>query len=532
MVAAKGEDVEFNIPEEMNLCDILVDENLRKGRGDKIAFYYAAEREERITYRQLLEKINKIGNALKSLGVEVENRVAIVLPDMPQHVETFLGAIRIGAQPVALSTLETPQTYEYLLNDSRAKVLVTYGKLAEVIKEAKNKLRYLKHIIVVDEYSEDFLSYSDLTKDSSPNLEPEPMSKDDFCYWLYSSGTTGPPKGVIHLAHDPLYSTDTYYKHILNLNEDDTIFSTSKLFFAYGIGNTLFATLRAGASAVLFPGAPEPNKVFETIQRYKISLFFSVPVVYSRLLTEKDFEKRYNLSSLRLCVSAGEALPAAIYESWKRRTGVDILDGIGTTELTHIFISNRVGRIKPGSSGIPVPGYEVRLVDDEGREVKVGEVGKLLVKGDSIAALYWRKHEKTKRAFLGEWFFTGDSYYMDEDGFFWHVGRTDDLIKSAGAWVSPVEVEGALLKHPAVLECAVVQGYTEEGIGRPKAYVVLKSEYQPSEELEKELKENAHKNLGVGFKVPTWIVFVKELPKTATGKIQRYKLREQPKLQV
>lgn len=530
MVYSKGETVELDIPEEVNLCDVIIDENIKKGRADKVALYFTGEPpfrpEETITYRELLCRVSKAGNSLKSLGLEVEDRVAIVLPDVPEVVEVFLGAIRMGAQPIVLSTVQTTRSLEYLLNDSKAKALVIHEPLRAILDNIKPDLRYLKHVIVVGEARADELGYREIVKEASESLEPEPLSKDDFCFWLYSSGTTGPPKGVIHLQHDALVSTDTYYKHVLNLREDDICFSTSKLFFAYGLGNTLYAPLRFGASSILYPGPPEPERVFDIIKKYKVTLFFSVPLVYLRLLAHLDTGKTYDLSSVRVCVSAGEALPAHVYEVWKRRLGLDILDGIGTTELTHIFISNRLGKVKPGSTGIPVPGYELKTVNDEGAEVPVNTVGRLLVKGDSLAAMYWRKHEKTKKTFIGEWFDTGDSYYMDEDGFFWHAGRTDDLIKSAGAWVSPVEVESVLIKHPAVLECAVVQSYTKDGIGRPKAFVVLKEKFQPSPELEAELKELVRRELLEPYRVPYWVEFTSELPKTPTGKIQRFKLRD------
>jgi len=530
LVYVKGEEVEVNIPEEFNLSEILLDENIRLGRGNKVALYYDGaplkRHAEEITYEQLLSRACRAGNVLRGLDVEVEDRVAMILYDSPEFVEVFLGAIRMGAQPVPFSTIQTPETYEYMLNDSRAKVLVVHNSLIGFLDSVKDKLRYLKHVVVVGEAEGDKLNYDELMRNASTELAPELLSKDDFCFWLYSSGTTGPPKGVVHLSHDPIYITDTYYKHVLNINEHDVCFSTSKLFFAYGLGNALYAPLRFGASTVLYPGAPEPDKVFNMIQRYHVTVFFSVPVAYSRLLAAKDVASRYDLRSLRVCVSAGEALPAAIYEEWKRRFNVDILDGIGTTEATHIFISNRIGKIKAGSSGIPVPCFEVKILDEDGNDVPAGKVGRLFVKGDSIAALYWRKHDKTKKSFVGEWFDTGDSYYMDDDGFFWHVGRTDDLIKSGGIWVSPVEVEGALLKHQAVLECAVIQSYTDEGVGRPKAYVVLKEGYTRSEKLEAELKDTARSHLKASYKVPTWIEFVAELPKTATGKIQRFKLRD------
>lgn len=522
------EAVEVKIPERMNAAEIFVDENVKRGLGDKVAIYFAGEppryKPETLTYRQVQELVNRTGNALRSLGVDLEDRVMMIMLDTPAFIATFFGAIKIGAIPVPVNTMLTPKEYEYMLNDSRAKVLVVNEELAKFLDEVRPNLKYLKHVIVLGEPKGDQLSYDELVKSASPELEPVELSKDDFCFWLYSSGTTGPPKGVVHLQHDMLYSAETYARHVLNMTEKDICFSASKLFFAYGLGNAMYFPFRFGASSVLYPGRPEPEKMFEIIEKYRVTIFFGVPLLYARMLEVPDAEKRYDLSSLRLCVSAGEALPAIIYHRWKEKFKVDILDGIGTTEATHIFISNRPGKIKPGSSGVPVPGYEVKLVDDEGKEVGTGQVGRLLVKGDSIAAFYWNKHEKTKKTFLGEWLDTGDMYVKDEEGFYTHVGRADDMIKSGGIWVSPVEVEATLMEHPAVAEAAAVQGYTSEGLGRVKAYVVLKPGYTPSKELEEELKEFVKSRIAP-YKRPEWIEFVDELPKTATGKIQRYKLR-------
>jgi benzoate-CoA ligase len=522
-----GFGIEF--PEEMNAATFFIDNNIEAGRGDKVAIYYAGEPPnyfpKNLTYKEVLELVNKTGNALKTLNIGLEDRVLLLLFDSPEFVASFFGAIKIGAVPIPVNTMSKPEELRYMLNDSRAKVLIAHEELVKAVEEIRADLKFLRFIVVVGETKGDQISYEDILKQASAKLDAVMLSKDDFCFWLYSSGTTGPPKGIVHLQHDMLYCADTYFKHVLGINEKDVCYSVSKLFFAYGLGNAMYAPFRFGASSVLYPGRPSPEKAFELIEKYKVTVFFAVPLFYARMLAVKDAEKRYDLSSLRLCVSAGEALPASIYEDWKRRFGIDILDGIGTTEVLHIFISNRVGRIRPGSSGVVVPGYEIRIVDEEGKDVPVGTTGRLLVKGDSIAAFYWNKHEKTKKTFLGEWIDTGDLYYMDEDGYLWHAGRSDDLIKSAGMWVSPVEVEGVLMKHPAVLKCAVVQSYTLEGVGRPKAFVVLKEGYKPSPELENVLKEFVKSQLA-SFKQPGWIEFVSDLPETATGKIQRFKLRE------
>ncbi|MDW8041611.1 MAG: benzoate-CoA ligase family protein [Nitrososphaerota archaeon] len=531
MVQLKGDPVDLTLPENFNLSEHLVDRHVHGGRGDSIA-YIQAETGVAVTYSQLLERISKAGNGLLDLDVEIEDRIGMILPDSIEYVEALLGAIRIGAQPVLLSTLESPQFYEFVLNDCLAKVLIVHANLFDKVRQGIHRLEHLKSVVVVGgvEGIEDdrTVSYERIVGSASGVLQAEQLHRDDFCYWQYSSGTTGSPKGVIHYQHDPVYSCETYYRHILQMSSKDINFSTSKIFFAYGLGNTVWAPLYFGASAVLMSSPPDPEFVLKTIERFGVTLFFSVPVFYSRILayTDSHGAANFNLSSVRYCVSAGEALPASIYYRWKEYFGKDILDGIGTTEMCHIFVSNRPDKIKPGTSGVVVPGYEVKIVDDQMREVGYGEAGRLLVKGGSTAAMYWRRHEKTKEHFLGEWFYTGDLYVADTEGFLKHVGRADDLIKSGGVWVSPVEVESAILSHPAVLECAVVQGYTADGLGRPKAYVVLKSGYAGSDELADEIKKHVLDKLGASYKAPTWVIFTGDLPKTPTGKIQRFKLRE------
>jgi benzoate-CoA ligase len=520
--------VGIEMPDRFNVVTLLVDENMRKGRGEKVAYYHHDDDKtkcRKVTYRELQSLVNKTGNMLKQLGVELENRVMLLQNDSPELVAGLLGSIKIGAVPFAANTLLTPEEYEYLLNDSRAKVAIVDEEYVGKIEKIKGKLRYLKSLVVVGEARDDQLSYYDLIKEASSNLEAVDLPKDEVVLWQYSSGTTGPPKAVMHMQRNIIYSTDTYYKYILELNENDVCFSASKIFFGFGQGNSVWAPLRWGASAVLYPRRPLPEKVFEIIERYRVTILFSAPTHYNAMLQVEDAEKKYDISSLRLCVSAGEALPAAIYERWKNRFKIDVLDGIGSTEAFHIFISNRPGLVKPGSSGKPVPGYEVRIVDENFRDVPAGEIGHLLLKGGSIAFGYWNKYDKMKETFLGEWLRTGDMYLKDEEGYYWHCGRSDDMIKSGGAWVSPVEVEGALMEHPAVLEAAAIPGYTPEGLQKVKAFVVLKPSYSPSPELAEELKAFVKSKIAP-YKRPEWIEFVTELPKTATGKILRYKLRQ------
>jgi len=508
--------------ERLNAAAVLVDTHLAAGRGDKPAILCG---DQTITYRQLHENVNRVGNALRKLGVRIEQRVAIVLPDSPECVYAFFGAMKIGAVPIPINTLLTARDYEYMLNDSRAHVLVVEPTLLNHIMEIRGHLEHLEHIIVAGPDADGPLVLRKLMAQASSQLEPAGTTKDDAAFWLYSSGTTGFPKGTIHLHHDMIEAADRYARDTIKLAEDDVSFSVAKLFFAYGLGNGLYFPLRTGGTTVLLPGRALPEVVFETIDRYQPTVFYSVPTSYAALLHLAEKTHRTHLGRVRMCISAGEPLPKPIFEKWRKRFGVEILDGIGSTEILHIFISNRPGKARPGSTGQVVPGYEARIVDEEGRDLPDGETGTLLIKGESIAAGYWNKHEQTKETFRGEWINTHDKFTRDADGFFWYAGRTDDMFKVSGLAVWPADVEGILHDHPAVLESGVVGVPDEDGLIKPRAYVVLKDGFQPSEELVRELQTFVKVNTAP-HKYPRTIHFVKELPKTANGKLQRYKLRK------
>ncbi len=511
-----------DIPDRFNVAAFFVDRHVAEGRGDGVAFFCE---DRSITYAELLELANRVGNALRDLGTEMEHRVLLLLLDGFEFVASFFGAIKIGAIPIPVNTMMRAQDYLYFLNDSRARVAIISEPLLAEAGQILDQAKYLKHVIVVGKTEGKRIAFDQWVGKAGTRLETADTSKDDAAFWLYSSGSTGFPKGAVHLQHDMLICADTYALQVLGISERDRTFSAAKLFFAYGLGNNMYFPMRVGAQGVLHPHRPAPEAMFEVIHRYKPTIFFGVPTLYAAMLQVKEAEKRFDCSSLRLCVSAGEALPPELYRRWTERFHVELLDAIGTTEILHIFLSNRPGRVRPGSSGLPVPGYEAIVVDDEGKPVPRGEVGNLRVKGDSTMAYYWNKHEKTKETLFGHWIQTGDKYYQDEDGYFWFCGRSDDMLKVGGIWVSPVEVENTLVGHAAVLEAAVVGKEDTDRLVKPKAYVVLKDTYTGSPELEAELKHFVRDKIAP-YKYPRWIEFVSELPKTATGKIQRFKLRQ------
>jgi benzoate-CoA ligase family protein len=514
----------INLPSVFNVASHLVDRNVAEGRGRKIAIECG---DERVSYQQLAERTNRVGNVLRALRVYPEQRVALLLTDTPEFLYCFLGVIKIGAVAVPINTLLKPPEYEHILNDTRAQVvLVSESLLPRLQSIPRDRFRFLRQLVVVGDPGQHHACLQELMDSASPELEAEVTNKDDAAFWLYSSGSTGIPKGCIHLHHDMVVSSELYARGILGMNQNDRCYSVARLFFAYGLGNAGYFPLHCGATTILSPERPTPSRIFSDIERYRPTLFFSVPTNYASLLAHHpDGEREFDLSSVRHAVSAGEALPAPLYERFKQRFGVEILDGMGSTEALQMVLSNQPGRVKPGSSGELIPGYEAKIVDDEGHAVAPGEIGNLMVKGDSICAGYWNQHERTKDTFEGHWLRTGDKYYQDEGGFFWYAGRADDLFKVNGSWLSPAEVESALIGHPAVLEVAIVARDDESRLPKPAAYVVVKPGVLPTEALGHELQDWVAGKMA-GFKRPRWIEFLPELPKTATGKLQRFKLRE------
>jgi benzoate-CoA ligase family protein len=523
----------ITLPETFNVATHFVDRNVQEGRGAKVAIECG---DEQVTYQQLLENTNRVGNALLALGVRPEERVLLLLLDTPEFLYSFFGAIKIGAVAVPVNTQAKPQDYEYILNDCRARVVIISELLLPHLQSIpKEKLRYLQEI-VVSEVKQDppaqarpahgHHSLQNLMVTASAKLEAAVTSKDEPAFWLYSSGSTGASKGCVHLHHDMVVCYELYAKGILQMKESDRCFSVARLFFAYGLGNAGYFPLGCGATTILSPVRPTPASIYADIERYRPTLFFSVPTNFAALLAHhRDDGSEFDLSSVRHAISAGESLPAPLFHRFKERFGVEILDSLGSTETLQMVIANRPGEAKPGSSGKIIPGYEAKIVDEQGNAVAPKEIGDLLIKGDSTCSGYWNKHEKTKETFVGDWFRTGDKYFQDEEGYFWYAGRSNDVFKVHGLWLSPAEVESALITHPAVREAAVVARVDADGLTKAAAYVVLSPEALPSDQLASELQEMVGKKIG-GYKRPHWIEFLPEIPKTATGKLQRFKLRE------
>jgi benzoate-CoA ligase len=512
-------------PQLLNAAAYFVDRHIEEGRGHRVAIECGARR---LTYRDLHERVNRVGSALANeLGVRPEERVVLLMLDGPDMIAAFFGAIKIGAVPVPLNTRWTAVDYEYVLRDSAARVVIVSGDLQDEAAAAVHACPWVRHLVIDGGVAVDDARarrFDGLVASASPALEAAPTSRDAPAFWLYSSGTTGHPKACVHLQHDMGVCADAYARGVLGLHEGDRCFSVAKLFFAYGLGNAMYFPLAVGATTILWPGAVTPPLVYDLVERHRPTLFFSVPTHYAMLLAHAAPDREFDLSSIRQAVSAGEALPPAIYHRFRERFGVEILDGIGSTEVLHIFISNPPGRVRPGSSGVLVPGYDARLVDEHGHDVPRGQLGDLLIRGDSTCAFYWNQHEQTKNTIVGHWIRTGDKYQQDEDGYFWFAGRSDDMLKVGGLWVSPAEVEHLLLEHPMVQACGVTGREDRDGLVKPVAHVVLRAGVEASDDLAAELQQFARQRLAE-YKRPRWIEFVAELPVTATGKIQRFKLR-------
>ncbi len=502
----------LGIPSTFNAAAYFVDRHVGAGRGGRMAIECL---DERLTYADVQRGVDRFARALRSeLGVQRGDRVLLLLVDGPAFVFGFFGAMKIGAVPIPLSTLWTAADYAYVVRDSGAAVMIVSPELRPRMDPIPDDQRGGLRIVS---------STDDLWARVSPApFDAEPTGHDEPAFWLYSSGSTGAPKGCVHLHHDMAVTAELFGKGILGIGPDDRCFSVPKLFFAYGLGNALSFPFAVGATAILWPGAPTPEHVFATIERHRPTLFYFVPTGYARMLAVPG---SFDLSSIRLASSAGESLPVAVYDRFKARFGIDILDGIGSTEALHTFIANRPGAIRPGSSGQLVDGYEARLIDEDGRAVLACETGNLWIKGDSVCAEYWNQPEKTKATIDGDWIRTGDKYSVDADGYYWYAGRSDDMLKVGGLWVSPAEVENTLVAHPAVLECGVIGRDDRDGLVKPMAFVVLRDGEHGTPELAASLQQYVRERLA-DYKRPRWVSFETELPRTPTGKLQRFRLRE------
>ncbi len=515
----------IDFPHEFNVAVTFIDRHLDEGRREKIIIHSTSG--EKVTFGQLFERVNQSGNVLKSIGLDPGNRILMVVKDSPEFFYLFWGAIKAGFIPVPLNTLFRSNDFSYIIEDSECAAVFYSPEFKTELESALAQFsRSPDRSFLTEGVSGSFLEQ---LKTASLELDAAPASAADDCFWLYSSGTTGKPKGVVHSHRDMVVTSQHYGIDTLGVREEDVCFSAAKLFFAYGLGNAMTFPLWAGASCILFPERPTPQSTFDIIKQFKPSIFFGVPTLYAAQLKELKSASGSSpsfpdLSSIRISVSAGEALPADILRRWKEHTKTDILDGIGSTEALHIFISNSPDDIRAGSSGRMVPGYDAKIVDENGKEVSKGKEGRLLIRGDSTCKYYWNNEQKTAETIVGGWLHTGDSYHQDEEGYYFYGGRNDDMMKVGGIWCSPFEIEARLVEHPKVLEAAVVGREDDSGLIKPEAHVVLNDFDEEAESVAAELLEHCKSGLAP-YKYPRWFHFPEELPKTATGKIQRFKLR-------
>lgn len=523
----------IQFPEHFNMADYFLYHNLEEGRENNVCLYF---KNRTYTYGEAARMANRVGNALREFGVDPEDRVLIVLPDCPEFVWTWFGAARIGAVITMVNSLLPVDDYRYYLDYTRARAAIVHESFIRPFAEAAEDATYLRTVFVVrnedavdeeeihPQESVNFLSFDETVSSQPTVCRAADTHRDDIAIWLFTSGSTGHPKGAVHLQHDLPHNTEVFAKRTMGVNENDLTVSVPKLFFGYATGTNLLFPFAVGGATALFAERPTPEKMFEVIERYHPTILTTVPTMINAMLNVED-ARAHDLTSIRFCYSAGEALPVELYYRWKETFGVEICDGIGSAEMFHIYITNRPDDVKPGSLGRIVEGYEAKIVDAEGNEVPTGEMGTLKIKGDSAALCYWNAHEKSKETFAGDWCTTGDQFHTDEDGYYWYHGRTDDMLKVGGVFVAPAEIENCLLQHGAVLECAVIGHDEGDGLVKPKAFIVLREETEPSDTLADDIKQFVKGRIAL-YKYPRWVEFVTSLPKNDRGKVDRKLLKK------
>ena len=523
----------MDFPERFNMADYFLYHNLEEGREDKTCLYF---NDQTFTYGEAARMSNRAGNALRMLGVRMEERVLIVLPDCPEFVWSWFGAARIGAVITMVNPLLPADDYRYYLHYTRARAAIVHEAFLKPFAEAAANAEYLRSVLVVQNAEgldtetidshrrRKSFSFSEAVSSQSTGCVPAATHRDDVAIWLFTSGSTGHPKGAVHLQHDLPYNTEVFAKRTMGVNESDVTVSVPKLFFGYATGTNLLFPFAVGGATALFAERSTPAKMFEVIERYRPTILTTVPTMINSMLNVEN-ARAHNISSLRFCYSAGEALPVELYHRWKETFGVEICDGIGSAEMFHIYITNRPADVKPGSLGSIVEGYEAKIVDADDNEVRAGEMGTLKVKGDSAALCYWNAHEKSKATFAGDWCTTGDQFHVDQQGYYWYHGRTDEMLKVNGIFVAPAEIENCLLQHDAVLECAVIGHEDEDGLVKPKAFIVARVSLTVNEALADEIRDFVKDRIA-RYKYPRWVEFVTSLPKNDRGKIDRKLLKQ------
>jgi 4-hydroxybenzoate-CoA ligase len=507
-----------------------VDAPVARGLDQKAAF---VDTERSLTYGELQARTCQFAAALKGLGVRPEERLALLLHDTVDFPVAFWGSVRAGVVALPLNTLLTAEQYAYVLGDSRAAAIVVTAPLAKTLGTVLDRLPWLRTVIVVNVGAlepsafagRNAHDFAELLAGQQATLSHAPTLSDEVAFWMYTSGSTGEPKGVKHVHSTLMAAAQLMGQRVIGIGQDDVVFSAAKLFFSYGLGNALAFPMSVGATTVLLPQRATPEAVFDVMRRHRPTIFFGVPTLYASMLAHKEMTRGGGSDRLRLAISAGEALPAHLGERWRAVAGVDVLDGIGSTEMFQTFLSNQPGRVCYGTTGQPVPGYDLKIVDEQGRQVAADEIGELIVRGPTAAECYWNQRAKSRRTFVGEWTYTGDKFFRDAEGYYHYCGRTDDMFKVSGMWVSPFEVEAALASHEAVLEAAVIGKEDADGLIKPKAFIVLRDGYAMDEGLIETLRVHVKACAGP-WKYPRWIDSRPDLPRTATGKLQRFKLRE------